>query len=122
MVLPAATLLPHARASNLRMIAITAPRRLPAPYADVPVWKELGADAVLSNWRVMIGPRGITAPQTAYWENVFARITGGDEWKAMLEHDVLAGEFLRSADTRAQLKADYDELKTVMTELGLLKP
>ena len=39
----------------------------------------------------------------------------------MLEQDSLTGEFLRSAETRAQLKSEYDELKNVMTELGLVK-
>jgi putative tricarboxylic transport membrane protein len=121
-VSPAATILPHARAGNLRLIAITAPKRLPAPFADVPAWPELGANAVLSNWRVMVGPRGMTAPQTAYWENVFARVADSDEWKTMLERDALTGEFLRSAETRAQLKTDYVELKGVMTDLGLIKP
>lgn len=39
----------------------------------------------------------------------------------MLEKASVTGEFLRSAETRKQLKADYDELKTIMTELGLTK-
>jgi putative tricarboxylic transport membrane protein len=91
-------------------------------YADVPAWPELGANVVLSNWRIMVGPRGMTAPQTAYWENVFAHVADSEEWKAMLERDALAGEFLRSAETRTQLKSDYDELKAVMTDLGLIKP
>ena len=120
-VSPAATILPHARSGNLRMIAITAPKRLPGPYAAIPVWKELGADAVLSNWRAMIGPRSMTTAQIAYWENVFAKVTDSDEWKSMLERDSLTGEFLRSAETRNQLKAEYDEFKTLMTELGLVK-
>ena len=120
-VSPAATILPHARAGNLRMIAITAPKRLPGPYAAIPVWKELGADAVLSNWRAMIGPRGMTPPQIAYWENVFAKVTDSEEWKSMLERDSLSGEFLRSAETRTQLKAEHDEFKALMTELGLVK-
>jgi putative tricarboxylic transport membrane protein len=120
-VAPAATLLPHVQSGGLRMIAIAAPKRMPGPYADVPATKEFGVNTTLSNWRVMIGPRGITAPQTAYWENIFARVVDTAEWKAMLEQDSLTGEFLRSAETRAQLKSQYDELKTVMTELGLVK-
>lgn len=120
-VSPAATILPHARSGNLRMIAITAPRRLAGPYAAIPAWKELGADAVLSNWRAMVGPRGITTAQIAYWENVYARVTDSDEWKNMLERDLLSGEFLRSNETRNQLKSEYDEFKALMTELGLVR-
>lgn len=120
-IAPAATLLPHVQSGGLRMIAIAAPKRLPGPYADVPATKELGVNTTLANWRVMVGPRGMTAPQTAYWENVLARVVDTDEWKGMLEKDGLTGEFLRSNETRAQLKAEFDELKGVMTELGLVK-
>ncbi|HXD50957.1 MAG TPA: hypothetical protein VN689_03625, partial [Burkholderiales bacterium] len=70
---------------------------------------------------VMIGARGITPPQTAYWENVLARVVATDEWKAMLEKDSLTGEFLRSSETRMQLQAEYTELKAIMTELGLVR-
>ena len=118
---PAATILPHVQSGGLRMIAIAAPRRQPGAFADVPSTRELGVNATLSNWRVMIGPRGITPPQTAYWENVFARVVDTDEWKSMLVRDSLTGEFLRSAETRAQLKTEYDELKAIMTDLGLVK-
>jgi putative tricarboxylic transport membrane protein len=120
-VAPAATLLPHVQSGGLRMLAIAAPKRLAGAYADVPATKELGVDATLANWRVMIGPRGMPAPQIAYWENVFARVVATDEWKSMLDKDSLTGEFLRSAETRTQLQSEYGELKTVMTELGLVK-
>ena len=119
---PAATVLPHVQSGKLRMLAIAAPKRLPGPYAAIPVWKEFGVDALLSNWRAMVGPRGLGAAQVAYWENVFARAVDSDEWKSMLEENSLTGEFLRSAETRAQLKVEYDELKGIMSELGLVKP
>lgn len=120
-VAPAATLLPYIQSGGLRMIAIAAPKRLPGAYADVPVTKELGISAALSNWRVVIGPRGITSAQTAYWENVLARVVATPEWKSMLEKDALTGEFLRSSETRAQLQSEYGELKNLMSELGLVK-
>jgi len=121
-IAPAATILPHVHSGGLRMLAIAAPKRQAGAYADVPSTKELGVNATIANWRVMIGPRGITPQQTAYWENVFARVVNTDEWKAMLEKDSLTGEFLRSAEARAQINVEYETLKAVMTELGLVKP
>ena len=120
-ITPTATALPHVQAGRLRFLAITAPRRLPGAFASVPTWKDAGANVVLSNWRTIVGPRGTTPPQIAYWENVLARVVASDEWKQMLERDLLDGEFLRSAETRNQLKLQYEELKTVMSELGLTK-
>ena len=118
---PAATLLPHVQGGRLRFLGITAPKRLKGAYASVPVWKEQGADAVLSNWRTVVGPRALGAPQVAFWENVLARVVDSDEWKQMLERDSLESEFLRSAQARAQLKVDYDQTKAIMAELGLTK-
>ena len=120
-IAPAATILPHVQSGGLRMLALAAPRRMPGAYANVPSTKELGVNTTIDNWRVVIGARGITQPQTAYWENVLARVVDTADWKAMLEKDSLTGEFLRSAETRAQLQAEYNELASIMNELGLVK-
>lgn len=121
LVAPAASVLPHVQAGRLRFVALAAPRRLDGAFASVPVWKELGANVVTSNWRAIVGPRGLPQPQTDYWENVLARVVVSDEWKKMLERDLVTNEFLRSARMRDELKADAEDLKAVMTELGLVK-
>ena len=120
-VAPAASVLPHVQAGRLRFIALAAPKRLEGAFASVPVWKEAGANAVTSNWRAIVGPRGLPQPQAEYWENVLARVVDSDEWKKMLERDGVTNEFLRGARMREELKSDYEELKAVMTELGLVK-
>ena len=121
-VAPAASVLPHVQAGRLRFVALAAPRRLEGAFASVPVWKELGADAVTSNWRAMVGPRGLPQPQIDYWEQVFARVVESEDWKKMIERDGVTAEFLRSARLRDELKADYAELRAVMGALGLVKP
>jgi putative tricarboxylic transport membrane protein len=118
---PAATVLPHVQAGRLRFLAITAPKRLEGAFADVPTWRELGANAVVSNWRAIVGPRGMTREQLAYWEGVFARVVESDEWKKMLQAGMQTGEFLRSAETVRELKAEQDDLRSIMGELGLTK-
>ena len=120
-VAPAPTLLPHLQSGQLRMIAITAPKRQEGALAAVPTWREQGVNAVLSNWRVMLAPRGATPQQAAYWENVFARVVETDEWKKMLERDVVEDRFLRSAQTREFLHEEYEELKALLDAFGLTK-
>ena len=120
-VAPAASVLPHVQGGRLRFVALAAPKRLEGAFASVPVWKELGANAVTSNWRAIVGPRGLPPAQIAYWENLLARVVESDEWKKMLERDLVTNEFLRSARMRDELKSDAEELKAVMTELGLVK-
>jgi putative tricarboxylic transport membrane protein len=120
-VIPAITAMPQLQGGKVRFIAIAAPKRMEGPFADVPTWRELGANVVVSNWRAMVGPRGMTPPQIAYWEGVLAKVVESDEWKKMLEQDLLTNEYMRSGEARNYLRAQYDELKGVLTELGLAK-
>jgi tripartite-type tricarboxylate transporter receptor subunit TctC len=62
-----------ARQGQVRVLAVTSPVRLPDVLAEVPTWREQGYDAVVSNWGSIFGPRGMTEPQIAYWEQAFAR-------------------------------------------------
>ena len=120
-VSPAATLLGQVKAGQLRMIAITSPNRLEGPFAQVPTWRELGANAVVSNWRVMIAPRGTPAPPVLFWENLLARVVETDDWKKMLDDAVVTGQFLRRAETQAFLNAQHEELRGLLAGLGLAK-
>ena len=40
------------------------------------IYKELGLDAVTMNWRMVIGPWGMTPEQIAYWDDVMKRLHG----------------------------------------------
>lgn len=120
-VAPAATLLPQVQSGQLRMIAITAPKRLDGAFAQVPTWREVGANAVVSNWRAIVAPRGTGPQPVAYWENVIARVVETEEWKKMLADDSLTSQLMRSAETRAYFNAQYEELKGLLIALGLAK-
>jgi len=48
------------RQGQVRLLAIGAPERLSGVLADVPTWREQGYDAVVSNWRGLWGPKGMT--------------------------------------------------------------
>ncbi|OGA39401.1 MAG: hypothetical protein A3G24_20575 [Betaproteobacteria bacterium RIFCSPLOWO2_12_FULL_62_13] len=120
-VAPAATLLPQSQQGLLKMIAISAPKRLEGALAAVPTWREQGVNAVVSNWRVILTPRGASPQQTTYWENVLARVAETSEWKEMLEKSVVTANFLRSGETRKFLNQEYEELKVMLDALGLVK-
>lgn len=121
LVAPAATTLPQVQAGKLRFIAITAPRRLEGALSEVPTWRELGANAVVDNWRIMLGPRGMTPQQAAYWDNVFAKVVETAEWKTMLVRDLLSNDFRRSGEARIYLNTQYEELRAVLGAFGLAK-
>ena len=108
-------------AGRLRVLAVSSAKRLSGSFASVPTWKEQGADSVFSSARGVIGPKGMSAAQIAYWENVLARVVESDDWKKDLENNFWDGQFLTSADTRKLLKAQYDEYKSVLIDVGLAR-
>ncbi len=89
--------------------------------ADVPTWREQGADVVFSNWRGMVGPRGLTPAQIAYWEAVFGRLVGTGEFKQDVAANHWVSNYLKSAEIRQYLKTQHKALKVLPAELGMLK-
>ena len=111
----------HVRSGTARIIALGAPRRMTGALADVPTLREQGMDIVISNWRGIIGARGLNAAQTAYWEDVFAKAVATEEWRKSLEAQYWEGNFLRSQEFRKYLEHDYNQTRAIMSDLGLAK-
>lgn len=112
---------PHIQAGRLRALATNSAQRLPGAAAAIPTWKEQGVDVVYASWRVAIAARGLSSEQVAYWEDVIGRATQGDEWKQDLERNFLRNAYAKSAETRRFLDGQNEQLRGVLTELGLAK-
>ena len=110
------------QAGRIRVLAVTAPQRLSGVYAQVPTWREQGADAVVSVWRAAFGPKNMTAPQVAFWESVFQRLMATPEWKQEVDSTYAVSEFGGSAALRKFMANDYAQERAFLTELGLVKP
>ena len=80
---------PHLQAGTVRVIGITAPRRVGGLYSTVPTWREQGVDAEFSSYRGFSAPRDISPPAIAYWEGVFAAIDGDARWHEEAEKNFL---------------------------------
>ena len=120
-VVPVSGAVPQVAAGKLRVLAVTSSRRLGGVFSAVPTWKEQGVDTVFSSWRGVIGPKGMSQAQIAYWEGVIAKVVQTDEWKQNIENNFWESNFMNSAETRKYLKAQYDEYKTVLGEVGIAK-
>jgi putative tricarboxylic transport membrane protein len=111
----------HLAAGTVRVIGITAPRRLGGAYAEVATWREQGVDAEFSSHRGFVAPRDLNDPQVAYWEKVFAAIDQDERWQDEAERNLLHRQFRASRDTRKYLAELEAPLKAVLGDLGLLK-
>lgn len=114
-------LLPRMQSGSVRLVAVAAPQRLTGAAAQVPTWREQGVNAVVSNWRGVVGPRGMTPEQVAFWEGALRKAVATDAWKTEIEQLLITDEFLNSRDFRKYLDEDYSEIKALLTALGLAK-
>jgi len=108
------------QSGQIRLLAVAAPKRVPGVFSEAPTWREQGYDVVMSNWRSVIGPKGMTDAQVAYWERALARVVETDEWKKDLEANFWDSDFLGSADTRKLMDADYAKIRAFLLELELV--
>jgi len=112
---------PHLKAGTVRVVGITSPRRVAGVYADVPTWKEQGADASFSNYRGIIGPKNLPATQLAYWEGVFSALDKDESWRADLDRNLWVANYTNGRDTRKYWDDLAVQLRVTLDDLGLLK-
>jgi putative tricarboxylic transport membrane protein len=108
-------ILPHLREGRMRVLAITGPKRLWGPFAEVPTWKEAGVDTTASGWRGVLGPKDLPPPQIAYWEEVLRRIVHTPEWKQDLDDNFWVNGYTSAAETRRRLDREYAEIRQAMS-------
>jgi putative tricarboxylic transport membrane protein len=118
---PVASAIGHIDAGRLRVLAVTSPTRLGGALANVPTWKEQGADFTYGSWRVAFGPRGLAPEQIAFWEQAFKRVLASEAWKKELAKRQQTSAFHSAAETRRFLEAEEERLRPVIAELGLVK-
>jgi putative tricarboxylic transport membrane protein len=111
----------HVAAGRLRVVAITADKRLPGAMAEVPTWKEQGVNVTFGAWRAIFAPKGLTPQQAAYWEGALRKATEAPEWKDDLLKNLWADAFVAGAAFRKELDQDYAEMKGVLSDIGLAK-
>jgi putative tricarboxylic transport membrane protein len=121
LVAPGAATIPHMQNGKLRVIAVAAPERQTGALASVPTWREQGMPVVSSNWRSVVGPRGMTPEQIQFWDGVFARLVQQDEWRRDMAANHFANTYLNAADTRKLMDAQFVELTNTLRTLGLAK-
>jgi putative tricarboxylic transport membrane protein len=120
-VTPSANAIPHLQSEKMRVLAIAAPARLEGALAAVPTWKEQGAAIVVANWRPVIGPKGLSPAQVAFWEEAFARLTRSDEWTRDVARSGGVNHYMNSRDLAAYFDAQYAQFRAILGDLGLAR-
>jgi len=109
------------KAGTVRVIGITAPRRMGGVFAEVPTFREQGTDATFSNYRGLIAGKGLPANALAYWERTFAALDKDPAWRAHLETNQWVPNFTSSRETFKYWEGLDAQVRDTLDTLGLLK-
>jgi putative tricarboxylic transport membrane protein len=114
--------IPLAQSGKVNVMGISAEKRQPGNAVALPTFREQGIEAVYAAYRGMVGPGGLSAAQRAYWDATFAKVVGTEAWKKSQRDHAWDADYKNSADTRKHLDAEYEQLRKILGELGVLKP
>jgi putative tricarboxylic transport membrane protein len=110
----------HLQNGTIRVLGISSAQRAAGRLATMPTLREQGIDAQYFAWRGFAGPKGLTSAQTTFWDQAFGRLVQGEEWKRELEDNGWADGFTGAAETRRHLDAEYELLRKMLAELGVI--
>jgi putative tricarboxylic transport membrane protein len=106
---------------RVRAIGLIAPQRLTGALAGVPTLREQGVDALFTNWRTVIGPKGMRKEHVGYWERALANATASEAWKKDLERNFWRENFMTGDALRRFLDAQAEHFRALWAEIGVKK-
>ncbi len=114
------TILSPVANNQMRVLAVASPARNSA-FADVPTFRESGIDLVFYNWNGIVGPKGLSDAQIAYWDGVLAKTVATSEWKTTMARDQQEAVYLPSHEMKKHMEKERDLYRTSLLQLGLIK-
>ncbi|GAT73828.1 Bug family tripartite tricarboxylate transporter substrate binding protein [Microbacterium hydrocarbonoxydans] len=87
---------------------------------DVPTITEAGYDVVLTNWRGVVAPGGISDGERAELERIVTELHDSDAWAEELETKGWADAFLTGDDFDAFLEENIADVTGTLKNIGLI--
>ncbi|OZB94458.1 tripartite tricarboxylate transporter substrate binding protein [Paenibacillus sp. XY044] len=111
----------YLKAGKIKVLAVAAPERLGGSLKDVPTMKEQGIEAEFLIWRGIFGPKEMSAEAKSYWDQAIKKMTETKEWAAEMTANNWENDYKNSDDFKAFLAQQNDQLKEMLTALGMQK-
>jgi len=116
------------RAGQVRPLCVFAKERIgykgkvtsDMSWGDIPTCKDQGVDVQYQMLRAMFLPGKVTAEQTAFYEDLFKKVTETPEYKEYMEKQALKPAFITGKDMVKFLEEDDTLNKGLMTEAGFV--
>ncbi|MFC9248002.1 Bug family tripartite tricarboxylate transporter substrate binding protein [Streptomyces sp. NPDC057136] len=104
-------------AGELRLLAVTGPKRVPG--LDAPTLRESGLDTDFTNWRGIVAPPGLSGAERDKLVALIRKLHDSPQWKESMKKNGWDDAFLTGDAFGDFLDAQDQRVATVLKELGL---
>lgn len=105
-------------AGRIRVLAVTSGKRLGGLLANAPTLREQGIDAEFTNWRAVIGPKGMRPEAAAFWERALTDVVQTAEWKKELERNFWSDNLRTGQAARKFMDGEAVRFAAIWKEIG----
>ncbi|MFD7573472.1 Bug family tripartite tricarboxylate transporter substrate binding protein [Streptomyces sp. NPDC059810] len=105
------------KAGELRLLAVTGPKRVPG--LDAPTLREAGLDTEFTNWRGIVAPPGLSDAEREKLVTLVAELHDSPQWRESLKTHGWNDAFLPGDEFGAFLAEQDRRVGSVLKELGL---
>jgi tripartite-type tricarboxylate transporter receptor subunit TctC len=117
-VLPAISVLPHAQAGSVKMLAVSTARRS-SLLPDVPTLKESGVDVEADAWNALVAPAGTSASVLAKIHRAFVEVLKDPDVKAKLNAQIMEPVGNTPAEAKALIEAEIARWSPIIRAGGI---
>ena len=107
------------KSGRLRLIGVTADKRM--ADIDGPTLKEQGIDVVISNWRSVMAPPGLTPQQRDDLTALVEKMANSPAWKDILKQKGWESALMTGEAFAGFLKSEQERVAAVLKSAGLVK-
>ena len=73
------------------------------------------------NVRLLVGPKGMTPPQVAFWDAAMSKVAATEDWKKEVERNEATPDYTGSRESAQRMAQLYGQLKSALVDAGLAK-
>ncbi|MFF3840772.1 Bug family tripartite tricarboxylate transporter substrate binding protein [Streptomyces sp. NPDC001930] len=105
------------KAGELRLLAVTGPKRVPG--LDAPTLREAGLDTEFTNWRGIVAPPGLSDAEREKLVTLVTELHDSPQWRESMKTHGWSDAFLPGEEFGAFLAEQDRRVGSVLKELGL---
>ncbi|PSW26539.1 tripartite tricarboxylate transporter substrate-binding protein [Photobacterium swingsii] len=108
------------KSGQVRVLAITAPKRLPAA-PSIPTLVEQGNDTIFANWRGFFAAPGVSQAKIDAWNQALSGMYTTNEWAVVRDRNGWIDTYKNDKDFFQFLEQQEKQMGDLMRELGFLQ-